>query len=129
MKAIFLLSLFAATTLFGDIMTIDNQTTYPNAEQKSQIGVQWAASSDELNDKMVYDMYQTKVQADVMIQQAGKMQLTIPPQEKYFRILVWTKDSPVPTYNTSWVLIVPSKNYTLTQKDLYDTVLSSGSGC
>ncbi len=129
MKKILFLSLFATTALFADMITIDNQTSYIDTKSKGNMGIQWAASSQELNQKSIATMYQNDEQSDLAFTKKGKNQIKVPSNAKYFRICVWTSGSKTPEYVTSWILVVPNKNYTLQQKNLYPAVLSSGSGC
>lgn len=129
MKTILFFSLFMATALFADVITIDNQTNYPGKKSNTKIGVQWASSSQEMNQKTIGTMHQIDEKADFALSKEGKNQLNVPSHAKYFRVCLWTNGDSAPEYITSWVLIVEDKNYTLKQNDFYPAVLSSGSGC
>lgn len=129
MKRFFFLSFFASTMLFADVITIDNQTSYLNKNSKTLIGLQWAGSTQEINQKSIQTMYQSDEKSEVPLSKVGSNQINVPSNAKYFRVCVWTNGDPTPEYVTSWVLIVANKNYTLKKQNFYPAVLSSGSGC
>lgn len=129
MKTALFLSLFGSFSLFGDMITLDNQTPYPLPSTNTIIELQWASSSQEMAEKTIDSLYQIDRTQNATPLSAGKNQLDIPNSQKYFRVLVWEKGEITPTYVTSWVLIIPDKTYTVEEKDLYLSVLSAGSGC
>lgn len=129
MKRFFLLSLCVVGSLFGDKIILENQTPYPSKASKSKMELQWATSSEEMNDKNINTVYQMQGPESTVPVTVGKNQINVAPNQKYFRILVWTKEGTAPTYVTSWVPIVPDKTYRLQEKDLYFSVLTAGSGC
>lgn len=129
MKFFLWLSLIVGTTLFAETITIDNQTQYPDKKTATKIGVQWAGSSKEMNQKSIETMYQNDEQLDTLLSKVGKNQIDIPADAKYFRLCIRSNKDPASDYVTSWVLIVAGKHYTLEQENFYPAVLSSGSGC
>ena len=128
MKFIIFLSCFMTTALFAEMITIDNMTSYPD-KKHSMMGIQWANSTQEINQKMIKTMYQSDEESNKALSKAGKNTINVPSSANYFRICVWGNDQTTPEYVTSWILIVPDKSYTLKQNNLYPAVLSSGSGC
>lgn len=129
MKFFLFLSLFVGTTLFAETITIDNQTKYPDKKSNTKIGIQWAGSSKEMNQKSIDTMYQSDEQLDTLLSKVGKNEIEVPSDAKYFRLCIRSNKDSSSDYVTSWVLIVADKNYSLEQDNFYPAVLSSGSGC
>lgn len=128
MKKYLTLCLCTITPIFADIFVLDNQTKYP--QSASPIRIQWAASSREMSEKNIENMYQVNVdQGTLQPVEKGINQVQAPEDQLYFRILVWTDEKNCPKYVSSWVPIVAKKTYTLKNTDLYPAVLTSGSGC
>ncbi len=49
MIPVFLSLLTLATTGFADNIVFENQTPYPNKDQKTKMAIQWAASAKEVD--------------------------------------------------------------------------------
>lgn len=129
MKKAFVLFQFAIISLFGEMIILDNQSSYLDKKPNVMMKLQWAASSQDMEEKTIDCLYHAVAQKDLMLLKGGENQILFPGQPKYFRILVWTEESPNPTYVSSWVQIVADKTYTLQDKDLFHSVLMAGSGC
>ncbi len=129
MKTTFFLSLFAMTTLFAQVITIDNQTPYPSSKDNTTIGIQWASSSPEMEKKSADHSYQSEGSPEFTIQKNGKTKVTVPDNAKYFCVGVWQNNDSSPTYVTSWVKIKPKHVYTIRKEDLYRSNITGGSGC
>lgn len=129
MKLSLLIFLFGIVSLFGDTITLDNETPYPSKSANTTIKLQWAASSQSMNEKTAKDAYQTALQEEMTSLVIGKNQINVPKNQRYFRVVVFTKGSSTPTYVTSWVPITSTKNYTVEESDLYSPILNAGSGC
>jgi hypothetical protein len=128
---LFLNLLLLATTGFAQDIILDNQTSYPNKDQKKNIAIQWADSAKEVDDNNKALMYGFKLNPSSIqnIAQSGKVNLNIPEKAKHFRILAWSKEEGGPDFITNWVDIEPNKIYSLEQDHLSPTVLMVGSGC
>jgi hypothetical protein len=120
-----------ATAGFSDSFVFDNQTSYPNKDQKSKIAVQWATSAKEVDEGNKALMYGYKLDPSTfkIVTNQGKVTLNIPEKAQYFRVLVWSNDDENPDLITNWVDVEPNKTYTLTTDHLVPTVLMSGTGC
>jgi hypothetical protein len=59
----------------------------------------------------------------------GQINLKVPGQASYFRILAWTKGTGEPNLLTNWVEVVPNKTYNLESSHLVPAVLMHGTGC
>lgn len=131
MMLFFFTLLVVATTGFAENLVFENQTSYPNKSQKSKIAIQWATSAKEVADGNNALMYGSKLNASGLkvLTQTGKINLSIPKNAVYFRVLVWTKGKGDPDLLTNWVDVVPNKTYTLEADHLVPTVLMSGTGC
>jgi hypothetical protein len=129
--ALFLLCLLLTTTGFTANLVLDNQTSYPNKDQKSKIAIQWATSAKEMDDANNALMQGSKLdpKSFQMINQSGKTTLTIPPNAEYFRILAWSTADTDPDFVTNWVDVVPKKTYTVKADHLVPSVLMLGTGC
>lgn len=124
---LFFLSLFA--TAFADNLTLENKTSYPDS--KSKIAIQWAASAKEVDEDNKALLHGAKVDSRTVsiVAKQGKVNVTIPAQAEYFRVVAWSKGEGTPDLHTNWVDVVPNKTYTLEADDLVPLVLMSGSGC
>lgn len=129
--ALFFLSLLAvATTGFADNLVLDNQTSYPAANEKSKIAVQWASTAKEVDESNKALLQGEVLHADkTQALKKGKVSLTIPQKAEYFRVLVWSKDEKAPDLHTNWVDVVPNKVYTLKKDQLVPIALMFGTGC
>lgn len=133
MKKIILLafSLLVTTMGFAENLILENQTSYPIKDQKSQIAVQWANSAKEVDDdnKAVIDGVKLNPDTLQILTQTGSIKLTIPEKAEHFRVLVWSTGEGEPDLLTNWVDIVPNKTYTLKTDHLVPSVLMLGTGC
>lgn len=128
----FLLSLFAmATTGFAEDIMLENKTSHPNKDQNSKIAIQWAATAKEVDEGNKAMIYGQKLNIDTMqiLSQSGKVNLNIPKNAEYFRVLLWSNGEGDPDFLTNWVDVVPKKTYTLDAGHLIPSVLMSGTGC
>ena len=131
-KILFSLSLLVTTTTaFSANFVLINQTAYPQKNPNSKIAIQWANSAKEVDDSNKALMLESKVNPDTvqMLNQAGKMNITIPEKAQYFRVVAWSKSEGDPDLLTNWVDIVPNKTYTLEADHLVPAVLMAGTGC
>lgn len=125
--------LFLGKTVAGftENFTLNNQSSYPNQNQKSKIAIQWASSArevDEENHSVSYGMGVNPQRLQI-INQTGDISLTIPEKEEYFRVIVWSKGEGDIDFVTNWIDIVPNKTYTLKADHLVPVVLMAGTGC
>jgi len=129
MKKLVIAVLFFATTAFAKQLVLDNQTSYPAKNQK--IAIQWATSAQEVDESNKALMYEEKLSPNSIqvLKQKGKIDLNIPEDATYFRIVVWSKGDSAPDYSTNWIDIEPGKTYTLKTEHLVPIVLMSGMGC
>ncbi len=125
------LSLLVATTGFTENLVLENQTSYPVKNEKSKIAVQWASTEKEVEAGNHAIMYGLKLNPNTLqaLTRTGKINLTIPNNAAYFRVLVWSKGEGEPDLHTNWVDIVPNKTYKIDTDHLVPSVLMSGSGC
>jgi hypothetical protein len=123
--------LIVATTGFAENLTLWNQTSYPNKSVKSQIAVQWASSAKEVAENNNASIQGLEMNPDSMqtLPQGGKINLSIPDNAEYFRVIVWSKGGKDPDYLTNWVDVVPNKTYELKADHLTPSVLMTGMGC
>lgn len=129
---VLIISLMAiATSGFAEKIVLDNQTTFPNKDQKSKIAVQFANSVKEVQEgnQALMNGSQLNQNAMQVLTQNGKINLNTPSQAQYFRVLVWSKGDGQPDLVTNWVDIVPKKTYKLEKDHLVPTVLMAGTGC
>lgn len=131
MKKIVLLFLTLVATGFAENIIFDNETSFPNKNQKSKIAVQWAASGEEVDEGNEALMHGEKLDPKSLhvVKQAGKVTIRIPKNAEYFRVLAWSNGEGDPDLHTNWVDIVPDKTYTLREDQLVPTVLMQGTGC
>ncbi len=131
MKKIMLFFLLLTTTGFAENLVLENQTPYPVQNQDSTIAIQWATSAKEVDEFNKAIMHGVKLNPATfqVLTQPGKVNLSIPTNAEYFRVLIWSKNQENPDFHTNWVDIAPNKTYTLTADHLVPSVLMSGSGC
>lgn len=124
----FLLFTFAG---FASDFVLDNQTSYPNAEAKSQIAIQWASSAKEVDEDNKALMDKTPVNKGSLqfLSQSGKITIQVPDAKQYFRMLAWSQEEILPDLSTNWIEVEANKTYTLTQDHLVPIVLMLGTGC
>lgn len=129
MKKIAFAVLFFASTLFADEIVLDNQSSYPTKNKK--IAIQWATSAQEVDASNKALMFDGTIDAESMqfLTQKGEIELTIPPNVTYFRIVAWSNGEDNPEFSTNWIDIVPGTIYTLKTGHLVPIVLMSGMGC
>src|SRR3989339_165588 len=124
----FLFLLVVTVSGFSENLVLENQTSYPNKDQKSKIAVQWAHSGNEVDEGNKAITNDTKINSErvQLLTQSGKISLSIPKDAEYFRVLVWSKEGSNPDLLTNWVDIVPGKTYTLKADHLVPSVLMLG---
>jgi|GEM_PF-759440 len=127
----FLSLLIVATTGFAEDLTLWNQTSYPTKNSKSKIAVQWANSAKEVAENNNASIQGLDLNPDSLqtLPQGGKVNLSIPDNAEYFRVIVWSKGGKDPDYLTNWVDVVPNKTYELKADHLTPSVLMTGMGC
>lgn len=116
---------------FANSMVLDNATNYPLQAKNSKIAIQWAANVQDMqaeNKAIIYGL-DLNTQSLHLLNQSGKVNLDIPKNAQYFRILVWSKGKKEPDLLTNWVSIEHNKSYTINQEQLVPAVLVSGIGC
>ncbi len=114
---------------FAGNLVLDNQTTYPNKESK--LTVQWASSLKDVEEENRAVVHGSKLNSSTLktISRSGKIDLSIPKNAEYFRVLVWSKGEEGPEFLTNWVDVVPNKTYRLQTDHLVPSVLILGAGC
>lgn len=129
MKKVIIAALLFATTAFAKQLVVDNQTTYPEKNQK--IAIQWANSAREVDEsnKSLIDGSKFNPKSLQAINKRGKIDLTIPKDAAYFRIIVWRESENSPAFLTNWIDIDPDTTYTLKPEYLIPAPLMSGMGC
>ncbi len=122
-KILFFLTLIAAG--FADNIVLENQTS------KSKIMVQWASTAKEVDDdnKAILNGDKPNPSTLQLLTKTGKVNVSIPKNAEYFRVLAWSKDQEDPDLLTNWVDVVPNKTYTLQADHLVPLVLMAGTGC
>jgi len=127
--ALFFLFLFVAATGFTENFVLMNQTSYPH--QNAKIAIQWASSAKEVTDSNHALISGEKLKPNTLqvLTKSGKVNVNIPKNAEYFRVLVWSEEQSDPDYHTNWVDVIPNKTYTLKTDHLVPTVLMSGMGC
>jgi hypothetical protein len=116
---------------FADNLFLENLTSHPQKNQNSKIAVQWANSAREVEEGNQALVFGLKLSPRTMqyLTRPGKIEMAIPQNAMYFRVLSWSKGSSEPDFHTNWVEIIPNKTYTLKDDLLVPTVLMSGMGC
>lgn len=130
-KLIASFTLFILQVGFAYSMVLDNATIYPLKEKDSKMAIQWASNAQEMETENKAIIYGANLndKSLKLINESGKINLDVPKNAQYFRIVVWSKGKEKPDLLTNWVSIVPDKNYTLNQEQLIPAVLVSGIGC
>jgi hypothetical protein len=127
------LFLFSVWMIAGcaDDLVLVNKTAYPAKNQASKMAVQWASSAKELDDGNRALLHSEPLDAQSLqyLSQKGKIQLNIPENAEYFRVLVWSTGQDEPDYHTNWVDVTANKTYMLKPDNLVPTVLMFGFGC
>lgn len=116
---------------FADSLVINNKASYPAANQKSKMVIQWASSAKDVEEINSAVKQGLKLNPDTFqaLTQSGKISLEIPKKAEYFRVLVWSNGNEGPDFLTNWVDAVPNKSYTLDEGHLIPVTLMSGMGC
>lgn len=130
MKMMLFLSLMAmAAGGFAENLVLENLTPYPNKNGK--MAIQWANTAREVADGNSAVIYGLKLNPATFqaLSQPGKVNVSIPKQAEYFRVLVWSKGKEEPDLLTNWVDAIPDKIYKLKQEHLVPAVLMCGVGC
>jgi len=117
-----------ATAAVADSFVLNNQISKPTHHK---IVIQWATSAKDVEENNTQLKQGKKLNPHSLqtVTRAGKINLNIPKNAEYFRILEWTKGTIEPDFLTNWVDIMPKKTYTLNQDILIPFVLISGMGC
>ena len=129
---LFVLSLLVvAATGFADVIYIDNQSPYPNINEKSKLAIQWATSAKEVDEANNATKQGLKLDPKTVqvVSDLGKVKLTVPAKAEYFRVLVWSHGQGEPDLHTNWVDVIPNKTYTLKTDHLVPVLLMFGMGC
>ena len=129
-KLLFLLALlFLSATGFAENVVLMNKSSYPS--KGSKMMVQWASTTKEVQEGNQAITNGSKLNASTMqmLTQAGKVNVNLPKNAEYFRVLVWSKAGDSPDLLTNWVQIVPNKTYQLDSDHLVPAVLMAGTGC
>lgn len=95
---------------FADSLVINNKASYPAANQKSKMVIQWASSAKDVEEINSAVKQGLKLNPDTFqaLTQSGKISLEIPKKAEYFRVLVWSNGNEGPDFLTNWVDAVPS---------------------
>ena len=130
-KILFLLSLLVTTAGFAEQFVLENQSAFPNQNQKSKMAIQWASSANEVQQANHTILRGSKLNTATLqpLTQVGKINLTIPQNAEYFRILVWSKNEADFDLLTNWIEVIPNKTYILNTDHLVPVVLMVGMGC
>ena len=125
MKKMMLFFLLCAATGFAENVVLENQTS------KSKIAVQWAATAKEVdeNNKAILNGSKLNPASMQVLTPSRIVNVSIPKNAEYFRVLAWSKDQEDPDLLTNWVDVVPNKTYTLQTDHLVPLVLMAGTGC
>lgn len=128
---LFFFLMLVVTTGFADNFVLDNKTSNFINNKKSKMVIQWADSAKDVEESNNRIKQGKKLNPHSLhlLTQKGKINLDIPKNAKYFRILAWSKDEVEPDLLTNWVDIIPGKIYTLNEDQLIPLVLMSGMGC
>lgn len=125
------LSLMIAMTGCAEEIVFENKTSYPMKNQQTKIAIQWASTAKEVDENNKAVIYGSTLNSDniQVLTEPGKINVNIPKQAEYFRVLAWSKGEGDPDLLTNWVDIIPNKTYTLEPGYLIPAVLMSGTGC
>jgi len=129
MKKIVIAAVCFVTSAFAEQLVLDNQTSYPAKNQK--IAIQWASSAQEVDASNKALLAGEKFSPAHLqaLKQTGKIDLTIPKNTAYFRLVAWSKEGKAPDLSTNWIEFVPGTTYTLKTDHLVPVVLMLGTGC
>lgn len=129
--ALFFFLMLVITTGFADSFVLNNQAANPTKNKKSKIAIQWANSVKDVeeNNSRIKQGKKLNPNSLQVLTKMGKINLDIPKNAEYFRVLVWSKGVGEPDFLTNWVDIIPSKVYTLDKDHLIPLILMSGMGC
>lgn len=128
---LFFLSILVVTTGYADSFVLNNQAPNHTNAKQTKIAIQWANSAKEVeesNNKMKQGG-KLNLKSLQVVTQLGKINLEIPKNAEYFRVLVWSKGLANPDLLTNWLDVIPNKTYTLNDEHLFPIVLMSGMGC
>ena len=128
---LFFFSLLAAGVVFADSFVLTNQVNNTVKNKKFRIAIQWAASAKEVEEsnRSIKQRIKLDPRSLLVLTQEGKINLAIPKNMEYFRVLAWSNDGAQPDLLTNWVDIIPNKTYTLNENQLTPLALMSGMGC
>ena len=92
MKKIVIAAVCFVTSAFAEQLVLDNQTSYPAKNQK--IAIQWASSAQEVDASNKALLAGEKFSPAHLqaLKQTGKIDLTIPKNTAYFRLVAWSKE-------------------------------------
>lgn len=127
----FFFLILGITTAFADSFILNNQTPSLINNKKTKVIIQWVTSAKEVEENNTRLKQGKKLNPNSLqvLTRMGKINLNIPKNAEYFRVLVWSKGVSDPDFLTNWVDIVPKKIYTLNKDYLIPFVLMSGMGC
>lgn len=122
---------FLVNSSYAEYFVLNNQAFNPRANQKSKIAIQWASASPEVmtSNKQVREGLKLSSKRLKFLNQKGNINLDIPKNAKYFRIVLWSKGGENADFITNWIDIVPNKTYTLNSDHLVPLALMAGTGC
>jgi len=128
---VFFFLMLVVTTGFTDSFVLDNKTSNFTNNKKSRMMIQWADSAKDVEESNNRIKQGKKLNPHSLhlLTQNGKINLDIPKNVKYFRVLAWSKGEVEPDLLTNWVDIIPGKVYTLNEDHLIPLALMSGMGC
>jgi len=114
---------------FADSFVLNNQAL--NFTKKSRITIQWATSAKETeeNNNKVKQGKKLNPKSLQDLTQVGRVNLAIPKNAEYFRVLAWSKSINGPDFLTNWVDIIPNKIYRLDDDYFIPLALIAGMGC
>lgn len=127
-----ILSLLFASVGFADGFVLNNQVANPPNNNNFKMAIQWASSVKDIKeyDNTIKQGAKLNPSSLQVLARAGKIDVAIPKNMEYFRVLVWSKDIKVrPDLLTNWVDITPNKIYTLNEDQLTPLALMAGMGC
>ncbi len=127
----FFLLLFASGG-FADSFVLNNQVANPPNNTKFRIVIQWASSVKDIEEynNQIKQHAKLNPRSLQVLARRGKINMDIPKNMEYFRVLVWSKGvGKQPDLLTNWVDITPNKTYTLNEDQLTPLALMSGMGC
>ncbi|KTD00787.1 hypothetical protein OQJ19_15040 [Fluoribacter gormanii] len=129
--SVYLYLYLMASAALATPIVLDNKTNYPAKNNEGKIAIQWAASAEAIQERNRSIINGSKLDSRSLktLSQKGQIELNLPNQAQYFRVVVWSTDQKEPDLLTNWVNIVPNKTYILNQDQLASAVLVSGAGC